>query len=103
MKETRARAFFFENVEGFATVNNSSYRAELHDRFKRLGYDSKVFSFRGSDYGLAQGRPRVAFVGFRDGLMERFVMPPAFTPEPVSLGEALFDIVAKNGWEGARA
>lgn len=103
VKETRPRAFFFENVKGFSFSGNTGYRAELHDLFKELGYDSKVFSLRGDHYGLAQGRPRVAFIGFRDGLLERFRMPPVMTPQPVTVGEALYDIVAKNGWEGARA
>lgn len=102
VEETRPRAFFFENVKGFMFEANAGYRAELHDRFASLGYDSKVFSLRGSDFGLAQGRPRVAFVGFRNGLMSRFRMPPAIVEQPATVGEVLYDLVAANGWEGAR-
>ncbi|RST85503.1 DNA (cytosine-5-)-methyltransferase [Aquibium carbonis] len=102
VEETRPRAFFFENVKGFTFEANAGYRAELHDRFASLGYDSKVFNLRGTDFGLAQGRPRVAFVGFRDGLMSRFRMPPAIVDRPATVGEVLYDLVAANGWEGAR-
>ena len=105
VEEVEPRAFFFENVQGFGMVGNTTYRAELHDKFKQLGYDSKVFTFRGDAYGIAQGRPRVAFVGFRDGLLNRFRMPPVLTPEGerLTLGDAIYDLVSKNGWKGARA
>ncbi|TPJ54733.1 DNA (cytosine-5-)-methyltransferase [Mesorhizobium sp. B2-6-4] len=99
--EVAPKAFFFENVEGFAFRANSAYRAELHRKFKELGYDTQVFSFFGSDYGLAQNRPRVAFVGFRDVPIGRFRMPPRFPEWRTTVGEALIDLVAANGWEGA--
>ncbi|TGS46263.1 MULTISPECIES: DNA (cytosine-5-)-methyltransferase [unclassified Mesorhizobium] len=95
------KAFFFENVEGFAFRANSAYRAELHRQFKELGYDTQVFSFLGCDYGLAQNRPRVAFVGFRDVAIGRFRMPPRFPEWRTTVGEALLDLVAANGWGGA--
>lgn len=100
--EVRPRAFFFENVEGFKFQKNAAYRAELHQKFAALGYENQVFSFYGKDYGLAQGRPRVAFIGFRDGSMSRFRMPQKFTEEwRTTVGEALLDLVAANGWEHA--
>lgn len=99
--EVEPRAFFYENVEGFGFRANSSYRAELHRKFKELGYDTQVFSFFGSDYGLAQNRPRVAFVGFRDVPISRFRMPPKFPEWRTTVGEALIDLVVANGWEGA--
>jgi DNA (cytosine-5)-methyltransferase 1 len=98
--EVRPRAFFFENVKGFNFEKNTSYRAELHDKFAALGYESQVFSLLGSDLGLAQDRPRVAFVGFRDGLMSRFRMPPAFPQWRTTVGEVLYDLVAERGWKG---
>ncbi|RST84689.1 DNA (cytosine-5-)-methyltransferase [Aquibium carbonis] len=101
VKEVQPRAFFFENVQGFNFTKNAAYRAELYDLFAGMGYDSKVFSFYAHDYGLAQARPRVAFIGFRDGVLDQFRMPPVLTPTPVSVGTALHDLVAANGWKGA--
>ncbi|UDL92714.1 DNA (cytosine-5-)-methyltransferase [Mesorhizobium sp. PAMC28654] len=102
-RRDRAKSFFFENVEGFGFRANSNYRAELNRKFKKLGYDTQVFSFFGSrsDYGLAQNRPRVAFVGFRDVPISRFRMPPKFPEWRTTVGEALIDLVAANGWDGA--
>lgn len=99
--EARPRAFFFENVKGFTFRANATYRAELHQKFEALGYQSQIFSFYGSDYGLAQGRPRVGFIGFRDGLMTKFRMPPILSEKPRTVGEVLLDLVKENGWKHA--
>ncbi|KQS74300.1 hypothetical protein ASG25_21120 [Rhizobium sp. Leaf384] len=101
--EVRPRAFLFENVEGFAESPNIDYRAELHDKFEALGYSNRVFMLRGSDYGLGQHRPRVAFIGFRDGEMSRFRMPPTFAQWSPTVASAIGDLVAANGWRGYEA
>jgi len=62
-----------------------------------------VFSFYGSDYGLPQLRPRVAFIGFRDIPIRQFRMPPVFPAWEKTVGESLLDIVMSNGWERERA
>lgn len=103
VKEVQPRAFFFENVEGFGQKENTGYRADLFEKFADLGYQSQVFSFYGSDYSLAQRRPRVAFIGFRDVPMRQFRMPPTFPEWEKTVGEALLDIVMSNGWEQDRA
>lgn len=99
--EIQPRAFFFENVQGFGHATNMSYRAELHAAFEAIGYQSRLFPILGSDYGLAQGRPRVAFVGFKDpDAMARFKMPPVFPEWQLTLADAIGDIVSANGWKG---
>lgn len=96
--EVQPRAFFFENVKGFGFRDNSDYRADLYRKFADLGYQSQLFSINGSDYGLAQLRPRVAFVGFRDVPIQRFQMPPKFPEWEPTVGAALLDLVSANGW-----
>lgn len=99
--EVQPRAFFFENVRGFGFQGNADYRADLYQKFADLGYQSQLFSINGSDCGLAQLRPRVAFVGFRDVPIQRFGMPPKFPEWSLTVGEALLDLVAANGWKQA--
>lgn len=99
--EVHPRAFFLENVSGFGDAPAATYRAELHKRFRRLGYENRVLAFKGSDFGLGQLRPRVAFIGFRDIPIERFRMPPRLESWNTTLGEAILDLVAANGWKGA--
>lgn len=101
VEEVRPRAFFFENVAGFGDKPAAAYRAELHHKFSALGYDNRIYCFAGKDLGLAQLRPRVAFIGFRDLPIARFQMPPAFPQWETTLGDALYDLVAANGWPGA--
>lgn len=102
--EIKPRAFFFENVQGFSHSTNMSYRAELHAAFEAIGYQSRVFPIAGSDYGLAQGRPRIAFIGFRDpDAMLRFQMPPVFPQWQMTLADAIGDLVVANGWHGYEA
>ncbi|TWH28309.1 DNA (cytosine-5)-methyltransferase 1 [Aminobacter sp. J15] len=102
VEEVRPRAFFFENVSGFGDKPAAAYRAELHDKFSALGYDNRIYSFSGKDLGLAQLRPRIAFIGFRNLPIAQFQMPPAFPQWETALGEAIYDLVAANGWPGAR-
>lgn len=97
--EVRPRAFFFENVAGFSKRNADGYRRKLHAAFKKLGYDSQIFHFYGADYGLGQARPRIAFIGFRDGKMRRFKMPE-IQPRDCTLVDAIGDLVRANGWNG---
>lgn len=99
----RPRAFYFENVEGFKEALHTDYRAELHDRYRQLGYESRLFTIKGSDFGLPQMRERIAFVGFRDGSLRRFQLPRALPQMRVSMGAALVDLVAANGWPHAQA
>lgn len=99
--EIQPRAFFFENVQGFGRSTFMAYRAELAAEFEALGYQSRLFPIMGSDYGLAQGRPRFAFVGFRDpDAMTRFKAPPAFPEWGSSLLSTIGDLVSANGWKG---
>ncbi|TIN28597.1 MAG: DNA (cytosine-5-)-methyltransferase [Mesorhizobium sp.] len=101
VEEVRPRAFFFENVSGFGDKPAAAYRAELHHKFSALGYDNRIYCFSAKDLGRAQLRPRVAFIGFRDLPIARFQMPPTFPQWETTLGEALHDLVAANGWPGA--
>jgi DNA (cytosine-5)-methyltransferase 1 len=99
--EIQPRAFFFENVQGLGRSTYLSYRAELTAAFDAIGYQCRLFPILGSDYGLAQGRPRVAFVGFRDpDAMARFQPPPTFPQWGSSLSDAIGDLVSANGWAG---
>lgn len=99
--EIQPRAFFFENVRGFSHAPHLSYRTELSAAFAAIGYHCRILPIRGSDYGLAQGRPRVVFVGFRDhDAMTRFQLPPVFPQWRSSLAGAIGDLVSVNGWKG---
>lgn len=102
VETVRPRAVMLENVDGFRSKRHILYRADIFDRLKELGYEGRLFPIAASDYGLAQLRPRVVLIAFRDGLMSKFRMPPILTPTPVTLGEQLLDLVSENGWQYAK-
>lgn len=102
VEAVRPRAVMLENVDGFRSKRHILYRADIFDRLKELGYEGRLFPIAACDYGLAQLRPRVVLIAFRDGLMSKFRMPPILTPTPVTLGEQLFDLVSENGWKFAK-
>ena len=103
IREVRPRAVMLENVLGFGQRQAHAYRAKIFADLLEAGYDAELFAISACEYGLAQARPRLILVAMRDGLMSRFKMPPVLTREPVTLGEALGDLMAENGWPGAAA
>ncbi|MQY46100.1 DNA (cytosine-5-)-methyltransferase [Rhizobiales bacterium RZME27] len=102
IKQIQPKAVVLENVSGFGNRNNAVYRARILAELHAAGYDAQMFALRAADYGLGQTRPRLVLVAMRDGLLSRFKMPPILTPVAVTLGEALYDLMAANGWTGAR-
>lgn len=96
------RAVMLENVQGFGRRAGKLYVAEIMSELRKAGYSAKIFNVAARDYGLAQNRPRVVLVAFRDSaLMRGFKMPPTFPEWNTTVGKALHDLMAANGWRGA--
>ncbi|MDO8891796.1 MAG: DNA cytosine methyltransferase [Sulfurimicrobium sp.] len=63
----RPRAFIMENVKSLASLEKfQEIREELFRQFSELGYSVSMNVLNAKDYGSAQNRERVFFVGFRD-------------------------------------
>jgi DNA (cytosine-5)-methyltransferase 1 len=103
--EVRPRAAMFENVRGLMDGKFAAWRQETIDRLEELGYERPVWKMvYAADFGVPQLRPRSVLVAFRDSAdRDRFMWPEAVTPDDarVTVGEALKDLVAANGWPGA--
>lgn len=56
-----------------------------------------------SDFGVPQLRPRVVFVVVRKDIREHFSWPQPVGTQPKTVGETLYDLMAENGWKGAKA
>lgn len=99
--ECRPQAVMLENVRGLLDAVFDDYRAHLMADLRKLGYIAEWRLLNASDFGVPQLRPRVVFVALKKHLMEHFVWPsPLPTPAP-TVGEALYDLMAANGWRGA--
>lgn len=101
--ETRPRAVMLENVRGILDAVFEDYRLHIADQLKKLGYVTDWKLLNASDFGVPQLRPRVVFVAIRKDLASNFAWPQAGLLAPPSVGQALGDLMAEQGWEGASA
>lgn len=101
--ETRPKAVMIENVRGFLHAVFEEYRLHIKLELKKLGYETHWRLLNASDYGVPQLRPRVVIVALRDDIKDRFEWPASSSSTPPSVGETLFDLMAKRGWQGAEA
>ena len=99
--EIRPRAIMIENVRGFLDAVFADYRQKLKRQLRKLGYEVDWHLFNASDFGVPQLRPRVVIVAIRSDLIEHFTWPISGGISPKSVGEALYDLMAENGWKGA--
>ncbi len=98
------KAVMFENVRGFLDAVFEDYRLWIAEKLKKLGYRTAWRLLNASDFGVPQLRPRVVFVAIREHLWERFAWPQQkLFVQPPTVGEKLFDLMAANGWKGAKA
>lgn len=91
-----------ENVRGFLSAVFEDYRRELKQQLHKLGYHADWRLLNASDYGVPQLRPRVVIVALRRDLVEAFDWPDVHPHNPSTVGETLKDLMAANGWKGAK-
>ncbi len=101
--ECRPKAVMLENVRGFLDVVFTDYRVSLKKQLSLLGYEASWYLLNASDYGVPQLRPRVVIVAMRNDLVPHFSPPMPLTDgqPPPTVGKALLDLMAANGWEHA--
>lgn len=100
IEDCQPTAIMLENVRGLSTARFASYREQLIDRLRELGYRTKWQVLNASEFGVPQLRPRFILVAMNAAVYEHFEWPsPIDTPSTV--GVALRDLMAADGWEGA--
>ncbi|MEV8224283.1 DNA (cytosine-5-)-methyltransferase [Dietzia maris] len=97
----RPRAVLLENVRGLSTNRFSAYRQRVLDRFFELGYFAEWRLLYAADYGVPQLRPRFVLVALSPEDAPYFRWPQP-SPTRVTVGEALFDMMAEKKWKYAR-
>lgn len=103
IQKIRPRAVVIENVRGILDAVFSDYRKSFSKQMGKLGYWCDWRLFNSSDFGVPQLRPRVLFVALRKGTEHNFTWPVPSLEKAPSAGECLYDLMAANGWKGARA
>lgn len=102
VEEAQPEAVMLENVRGLATARFAAYREAVLNRLSDLGYATEWQVINASEHGVPQLRPRFILVAMRPEIMRNFKWP---TPQgtPPTVGEALYPMMAENGWAGAEA
>lgn len=102
VSECKPQAVMLENVRGLLDSVFDDYRAKIISDLKKLGYIAEWRLLNASDFGVPQLRPRVVFVALKKEAASHFNWPSALVTPPPTVGEALYDLMAENGWRGAK-
>lgn len=97
----KPKFFILENVKGLLTLKDGFFKQDIIDRFSDLGYNVNFRMLKASDYGVAQNRERVFFVGLRKDLFgdKFFEFPKGNSANAVSTSEALSDLPSLDNGE----
>jgi DNA (cytosine-5)-methyltransferase 1 len=101
--QIRPRAVMIENVRGILDAVFEDYRKYIAGELKKLGYSTSWRLLNASDYGVSQLRPRVVFIALQEKYADRFLWPETHKTPAKTVGELLYDLMAANGWRGAKA
>lgn len=82
LREKKPKFFLAENVSGMLADRNSDAVKNILQMFKESGYEVSLTLVNAADYGVAQDRKRVFYIGFRSDLNVDFTFPAPTTPNP---------------------
>ncbi len=100
--QIRPKAVMIENVRGILDAVFDDYRTKIKRQLNKLGYEVGWKQLNASEFGVPQLRPRVVFVALKSHDMDRFQWPDPYKVKPKTVGETLYDLMAANGWQGAK-
>ena len=88
LKAKKPSFFLAENVSGMLAERHKSALDQIKKTFEDAGYDLHFKLLNATDYGIAQDRKRVIFLGFRKDLNVHYTFP-----EPIVKKLVLKDII----------
>ena len=103
INEIKPRAIMIENVKGLLSPSFGDYREYILGQLKKMGYTAEWKLLNASSFGVPQLRPRAILVGLQKNYSGMFSWPEPLKTPPRSVGEVLHDLMAENGWRGAKA
>lgn len=77
----KPKFFLAENVSGMLANRHSEAVKNIIDMFESCGYDVSINLVNAKDYGVAQERKRVFYIGFRKDLGVKFKFPKGSTAD----------------------
>ena len=94
LKSKRPKFFLAENVSGMLANRHSEAVKNILATFKDCGYDVTVTLVNAKDFGVAQERKRVFYIGFRSDLGIDFTFPEGSTQKgnKLTLRDIIWDL-----------
>ena len=95
LRNKRPKFFLAENVSGMLANRHSEAVKNIIAMFKDSGYDVSVTLANAKDYGVAQERKRVFYIGFRTDLGISYTFPKGSTSEnekKLTLRDVIWDL-----------
>lgn len=95
LNEFSPKFFLAENVSGMLANRHSEAVQNIINMFSEAGYDVSVTLVNAKDYGVAQERKRVFYIGFRKDLGYKFKFPHGSTEDDakkITLRDIIWDL-----------
>lgn len=95
LQELQPKFFLAENVSGMLADRHSAAVKNILDMFEKSGYDVTLTLVNAKDYGVAEERKRVFYIGFRKDLNVQFRFPKGSTEsddEKLTLRDVIWDL-----------
>lgn len=95
LKDKKPKFFLAENVSGMLANRHSEAVKNILQMFKDCGYNVSLTLVNAKDYGVAQERKRVFYIGFREDLNIDFKFPKGSTEkeeDKITLKDIIWDL-----------
>lgn len=95
LKDKQPKFFLAENVSGMLSNRHSEAVKNIVSMFEECGYDVSITLVNAKDYGVAQERKRVFYIGFRKDLSIDFQFPKGSTEDgnkKITLRDIIWDL-----------
>ena len=90
VKNVKPDYVVMENVEGLRSMLDGKVETQIINDYKEIGYEINVTTLNAADYGVAQQRKRVIFIGNRIG-NKNYHPKPIYEPQNYkTLGSAIY-------------
>ena len=95
LKSKKPKFFLAENVSGMLSARHSDAVKNIISMFEDCGYNVSITLVNAKDYGVAQERKRVFYIGFRKDLNVNFEFPKGSTEndeDKITLKDIIWDL-----------
>lgn len=91
LRDKKPKFFLAENVKGMMAERHNIAVKNIINEFENAGYNVHIKLLNAADYGVAQDRKRVFYIGFRKDLDIDFSFPNPIK-EKITLKDVIYDL-----------